>query len=104
MFSTVFIDISLIFVQLCPENFGKILRPPFYYPRKSTFKRKLNFDPGHYLHQLREIYKVNQNAIQSKIFYTYLFNFLLNLVLELECSAQYCKGLIILILFSNSIL
>ena len=37
MFSAVFIDISLIFVQLGLENFGKIVRdPPFYYLCKSS--------------------------------------------------------------------
>ena len=38
MFSTVFIDISLIFVQLDLENCWKTVRdPPFYYLHKSTF-------------------------------------------------------------------
>ena len=37
MFSTVFIDISLIFVQLGLEYFWKTVRdPPFYYLREST--------------------------------------------------------------------
>ena len=38
MFSTLFIDISLIFVQLGLENFGKTGRdpPPFYYLCEST--------------------------------------------------------------------
>ena len=36
MFSTVFIEISLIFVQLDLENIGKTVRdPPFYYLRES---------------------------------------------------------------------
>ena len=38
MFFTVFTDISLIFIQICPENFGKIIRdPPFI-----TFARVLS--------------------------------------------------------------
>ena len=40
MFSTLFIDVSLIFVQLGLENFGKRVRDPlFYYLCESTLPR-----------------------------------------------------------------
>ena len=39
MFSTIFIDISLIFVQLGVENFGQTVRDHFYYLRKSSLKK-----------------------------------------------------------------
>ena len=41
MFSTVFIDISLIFAQLGLENFGKTVRDPlpFYYLHESKYQK-----------------------------------------------------------------